>query len=103
MVILENVPEFFRGYVSNVEDTSIVIQLIQEGDHTLSIYKNLMPSQVEYRYAEGKWTVKELLAHMIDAERVFAYRALCFARNEKKVLHGFDEEMYSKEMNIHNR
>ena len=103
MINLEVVPEFYRGYVSNVKDKSIVVQLIQEGDDTLSIFKRLSPQQVEYRYAEGKWAVKELLAHMIDAERVFAYRALCFARNEKKILHGFDEEMYSKEMNIQNR
>ena len=103
MVKLENVPEFYRGYVSNAEDTSIVIQLIQGGDDTLSIYKDATPQQIDYRYAEGKWTAKELLAHMIDAERVFAYRALRFARNDKNVLNGFDEELYSKEMNISNR
>jgi hypothetical protein len=52
------------------------------------------PEKENYRYAEGKWSVKELLQHLIDAERVFAYRALRFARNDSSELSGFDENLY---------
>lgn len=48
-----------------------------------------------YRYAKGKWTIKELVQHMLDAERIFAYRALCFARKDKTALPGFDENDYA--------
>jgi hypothetical protein len=48
-----------------------------------------------YRYAEGKWTLKELLGHMVDTERIMAYRVLCIARGEKQPLPGFDENAYA--------
>lgn len=51
----------------------------------------------DYRYAEGKWSVKELVGHIIDTERIFAYRALAFARGEKQALPGFDENAYAVE------
>ncbi len=49
-----------------------------------------------YRYAEGKWSLKELLGHMVDTERIMAYRALCIARGEKQPLPGFDENAYAQ-------
>jgi uncharacterized damage-inducible protein DinB len=49
-----------------------------------------------FAYAEGKWTIKEVVSHVIDTERVLVYRAMCFARGEKNSLPGFDEEMYAK-------
>lgn len=52
-------------------------------------------SKRNYRYAEGKWTVKEVLQHIIDAERIFAYRALCFARKDATPLPGFEENDYA--------
>jgi uncharacterized damage-inducible protein DinB len=57
----------------------------------------------EHRYAEGKWSVKEVLNHMMDAERVFAYRALRFARNDQTALHPFEENDYAPEANAHAR
>lgn len=48
----------------------------------------------EYRYAEGKWTIKEVLGHICDVERILGYRALCIARGEQKELPGFDEDQY---------
>ncbi len=54
---------------------------------------SLMPEKADYAYAEGKWTIKEALGHMIDAERTFAYRALCFSREEIS-LPGFDQDAY---------
>ena len=73
-----------------------------------SILENLLESQKEYddflrkqpagkhnfRYAEGKWTVKEVIQHIIDTERVFAYRALCFSRGDQTPLPGFDQDVF---------
>ena len=59
-----------------------------------SVIDSVSPEKENYRYAEGKWSVKELVQHLIDAERVFAYRALRFARNDSSELSGFDENLY---------
>ena len=56
-----------------------------------------------YRYAEGKWTIKEVLNHMMDAERVFAYRALRFSRNDPTALQPFEENDYATRANAHGR
>ena len=65
-------------------------------ENTLNVYKNLSAEQAEFAYAEGKWALKELLQHLIDAERIFAYRALRFTRKDKTELAGWDEEIYAK-------
>lgn len=65
------------------------------GDSTLEIYRNLSPEQSNFAYAEGKWTMKELLQHLIDAERIFAYRAMRFARKDRNELPGWNEEEYA--------
>jgi hypothetical protein len=54
-------------------------------------------------YAEGKWTIKEILQHLIDTERIFTYRSLCFARGEEAKLPSFDEENYAKNANTNHR
>lgn len=66
------------------------------GLQTLELYQNLTSFQENFAYAEGKWTLKELLQHLIDAERIFAYRALRFARKDKTELAGWDEELYAQ-------
>ena len=57
----------------------------------------------DFRYAEGKWSVREVLCHLIDAERIFCYRALRFARNDKTPLSVFDENEYAKQLNATGR
>ena len=59
----------------------------------LMIYED---HQLLHKYGEDKWTVKETLVHLIDDERIYAYRALCFARNETKILPGFDQDDYAR-------
>lgn len=55
---------------------------------------SIPPGKAEFAYAEGKWTIKEVVGHIIDTERIMAYRALRFARNDTKALHSFDEEAF---------
>jgi uncharacterized damage-inducible protein DinB len=59
--------------------------------------EKLSETQANYRYQEDKWTVKQVLAHCIDCERILMYRALCFSRKEEIMLPGFDEDSYAKE------
>jgi uncharacterized damage-inducible protein DinB len=63
----------------------------------------LNENQGNYRYEPGKWTIREVLCHILDAERIFAYRALRFARNDKTPLAGFDEQLYVPESNADQR
>jgi uncharacterized damage-inducible protein DinB len=61
----------------------------------IQFIENIPASKYDYRYTEGKWTIKEILQHTIDAERVFNYRALCFARKDPTPLPGFDENTFA--------
>lgn len=65
-----------------------------------NFFKNLPKEKLHFRYAEGKWTPIEVLGHIIDTERILAYRALCIARGEKQSLPGFEEEDYVKATNF---
>lgn len=100
---LETVPKFYQGYVKNVMDQDMFDALRQSSKATLDMVRAIPESKGEYRYAEGKWSIKELLAHMIDVERIMAYRALRFARNDKTDLPGFEENDYAPEANAHAR
>jgi hypothetical protein len=63
-------------------------------DETLALLRGLSEERATHRYAPGKWSVKEVVGHMIDGERIFGYRALRFARNDPTPLSGFDQEPY---------
>ena len=100
---LATVPPFYQGYVRLVMELDLFESLEQSAAITQQLLKEIPESRGEYSYAHGKWTIKELLCHMIDAERIFAYRALRFARNDKTPLPGFEENDYAPEANAHNR
>lgn len=88
--------EFYQPYLDVIpEGDSGLKKLLESSLEAFnSLFENLDSDKENYRYAEGKWTVKELLQHIIDTERIFAYRALRFARKDSKVLSGFDENIY---------
>jgi hypothetical protein len=87
-------PAYTEGYVSKVPDGDIVGTLSQQLDETLGLIRSIPESRGGHRYAEGKWSIKEVLGHVIDSERVFAYRALRFARGDAVPLAGFEQDDY---------
>lgn len=87
-------PPFYETYVSKVKTDDPVKALRESEKKLIKLISKLGKKQLKYRYAEGKWTIKEILVHMMDAERVWGYRALRFARNDKTQLPGFEENDY---------
>ena len=85
---------FYQTYVSLVPKSDILATLSRQKDQTLLLLSNIPESREQFRYAPGKWSVRELAGHMIDAERVFSYRALRISRNDKTPLPGFEQEPY---------
>lgn len=88
-------PAFAAHYIKLVETDTIAETVAKYAWSINSFFAGIAESKVEYRYAEGKWSIKEMLLHITDAERVFAYRALCIARGDKTPLPGFDENIYA--------
>jgi uncharacterized damage-inducible protein DinB len=93
---------FYDGYVNNVTDDAITV-LEKQLETTGSLLNSISEEKSDFRYAEGKWSIKELVGHLIDTERVMAFRALSFSRGEKQPLPGFDEQEYIAESNYSNR
>lgn len=90
---------YYGTYVSKVNSADLLAAL-QENKATFAAFVNNLPAaKADYSYAPGKWTVKEVITHLTDAERIFAYRALRFARNDQTALSGFDENEYVPESN----
>ena len=84
----------FQNYVGQVNETDVMAVLRSEIDD-LDVLLNRVPAEKEtYAYAEGKWTIREVVGHLIDGERVFGYRALCIARGEQQNLPGFEQDDY---------
>ncbi len=100
---LDFVPAGFKNYVKQIDETDVLQALRLSGFRTQVLIHSIPVEKADYRYEDGKWTIRELLCHIIDAERIFAYRALRFARNDKTNLHSFDENMYAPEANAAGR
>lgn len=100
---LDTIPPFYKNYVKQVEQSDMLTALRISGYRTLELVHSIPEKKMDYRYADGKWSVRELLCHMIDAERIFAYRALRFARNDKTNLPGWEENDYAPQANAANR
>lgn len=88
--------KYIQRYLDLIPTENWLEEMKKTGKKTASLYSYLTEKQSDFAYAEGKWTLKELLQHLIDAERIFAYRALRFARKDKTDLPGWDEETYAK-------
>jgi uncharacterized damage-inducible protein DinB len=87
---------FYAGYVALVPEGDIVNILRRDGDAWQSVLAELPDARGDHRYAEGKWTIRQLVGHVSDAERIFAYRALRIARGDQTPLASFDENAYAE-------
>lgn len=85
---------FNATYVNAVENVDLIEGLEKGLDQMVSFMESIPTEKLEYRYAEGKWTIKDILLHLVDAERIFAYRALRIGRGDKTPLAGFEENDY---------
>lgn len=85
---------YYSTYISKVPEGDIIAQLRTQIEETTALLADLTEEQAAYRYAPGKWSLKEVIGHLCDAERVFAYRALRFSRKDATPLPGFDQEPY---------
>jgi hypothetical protein len=85
---------YFERYTKLVPEGDIVSTLANQLDETLELLRGIDEQRASYRYAPDKWSIKQLLGHLIDTERVFAYRALRFARNDSNRLTGFDQDQF---------
>ena len=85
---------FYKNYIEALGDVNLFEILDSSLEDTINTLENLPEDKLLYRYENGKWTIKELLQHIIDAERVLSYRALRFSRNDPSDLQGFDEDWY---------
>lgn len=85
---------YYDRYISLVPSGDILGTLEEQARETLDCLSDLTEQQAGYQYAPGKWSVKEVLGHVMDSERIFAYRALRIARNDTKPMEGFEQDDY---------
>lgn len=94
--------DYYKSYIDKASNLELLDGLKQSGEDTVSFFKSIPEIKQEYAYDDGKWTIKELLLHLMDAERVFVYRALRFARHDSTALPGFDENYYTSQSQANN-
>ena len=87
---------YYHRYISLVPDDDVLVALDQQLSETLILLRSLSEQHGTFRYEPGKWSVKEVLGHLIDTERIMAYRALCIARQDRTPLPGFEQDDYVK-------
>lgn len=92
---LSRVPGNFHVYINHVTEDDLFEAFEKQSGSMIRFLDTIPNDKYDYRYGSDKWTIKEVLQHIIDAERIFAYRALRFARKDKTPLPGFDENTYA--------
>lgn len=88
--------EYYAGYIKLVEADDPIWQMKKNFADTIHFLEDLPVDRWNYRYEKGKWNLKEMLAHIMDTERIMSNRALCIARGEKQSLAGFDHKAYAE-------
>ena len=94
--------EYHETYISLVEETDIISALENQLDELNDLFAAISEEKADFRYAEGKWSIKEILGHLIDGERVFSYRAFRFSRRDETPLTGFEQDGYVANGNFGN-
>ena len=94
---------YYHRYISLVPEQDVLIALDQQLAETMILLRSLSEQHGAFRYERGKWSVKEVLGHLIDTERVMSYRALRIARGDRTALEGFEQDDYVKNGAFDNR
>lgn len=94
---------YYERYISLVSEEDILIALDQQLSETLILLRGASEQHGSFRYETNKWSVKEVLGHLIDTERIMSYRALCIARADRTSLPGFEQDDYVKNGNFDSR
>ena len=91
-------------YIDLLPDDGLILKHLEDNLRATTEFMRAVPEEkLSYRYAEGKWTIKEIIAHLIDDERIYVYRALRFARNDSTELPGFEQDDYAIESGANER
>jgi hypothetical protein len=93
----------YEGSLSKVPDGNLLDILETQFEKTVGLLSSLSEKKADHRYAPGKWSIKQVVGHMIDSERIMSYRALRFARGDGTALPGYDENVYVDEANFENQ
>ncbi len=94
---------YFATYIKPLKNITLIDELEISLHDFIRFVQDIPLDKFDYRYELNKWTIKEIIQHIIDAERIFAYRALRFSRNDKTELHGFNENDYVNNTNANQR
>jgi uncharacterized damage-inducible protein DinB len=95
--------DWYKPYLATLNDEILQEELEISLHRFIRFVQDIPMEKHDYAYAEGKWKIKDIIQHLIDCERIFSYRALCFSRNDKTVLPGFEENDYAAEAKGNNR
>lgn len=97
-------PPYADIYIGLLPDDSLVLKHLEDNlQATIDLIQDLSEKQLLYRYAENKWTIKEILVHIIDDERIYVYRALRFARGDETELPGFEQDKFAAQSGANTR
>ena len=97
-------PAYAEAYINLLPNDGLIMQHLEENlQATIALVQSLSAEKLLHCYAPDKWTIKEVLVHMVDDERIYAYRALCFARGEQQELPGFEQEDYARNSGANER
>ena len=96
---------YYQSFIEPIASSGkSIVEVLREAQNKVNAaVSNLPEEKIDYRYAEGKWTIKQILQHLIDTERVFNYRALRFSRNDKTELQGFDQDDFDSTADANKR
>jgi DinB superfamily len=94
-------PEYYHRYAKIVPDGNLMNAFQTCHQNTQLALRGIKNEIADFAYEDGKWTIKQIIQHLIDSERVFAYRALRIGRGDTTALAGFDENKYADAINVH--
>ena len=100
---LNRVPEFYHNYINQVKEDDLATAFANQTPALMNFLESIPKEKYDYAYAAGKWTIKEVLQHLIDGERIFGYRVLRISRGDETPIEGFEQDGYIENSNANNR